>query len=73
MAEIELCPDCYWNSCVRKNDEWFTELCVSRIILNMKGLFTVACFIYITILKTNCNYSQTCPCIKVVPYTSGKI
>ncbi|CAC5414863.1 Protein kinase C-binding protein 1 [Mytilus coruscus] len=29
MAEIELCPDCYWNSCVRKNDEWFTELCRS--------------------------------------------
>ncbi|XP_069106879.1 MYND-type zinc finger-containing chromatin reader ZMYND8-like isoform X2 [Argopecten irradians] len=27
MNEIELCPDCYWNSCVRKNDEWFSETC----------------------------------------------
>ncbi|XP_078331384.1 uncharacterized protein LOC111122145 isoform X3 [Crassostrea virginica] len=27
MNEIELCPDCYWNSCIRKNDEWFSETC----------------------------------------------
>ncbi|XP_052763321.1 protein kinase C-binding protein 1-like isoform X2 [Mya arenaria] len=27
MNEIELCPDCYLNSCVRKNDEWFSETC----------------------------------------------
>ncbi|XP_060064439.1 MYND-type zinc finger-containing chromatin reader ZMYND8-like isoform X2 [Ylistrum balloti] len=27
MNEIELCPDCYWNSCVRKNEEWFSETC----------------------------------------------
>ncbi|XP_061179146.1 MYND-type zinc finger-containing chromatin reader ZMYND8-like [Saccostrea echinata] len=27
MNEIELCPDCYLNSCIRKNDEWFSETC----------------------------------------------
>ncbi|KAJ8321843.1 hypothetical protein KUTeg_000314 [Tegillarca granosa] len=27
MSEIELCPDCYLNSCIRKNDEWFSETC----------------------------------------------
>ncbi|KAK3611560.1 hypothetical protein CHS0354_018075 [Potamilus streckersoni] len=27
MNEIELCPDCYLNSCIRKNDEWFSEPC----------------------------------------------
>ncbi|KAK3088501.1 hypothetical protein FSP39_019930, partial [Pinctada imbricata] len=27
MNEIELCPDCYLSSCIRKNDDWFTEPC----------------------------------------------
>ncbi|XP_060590917.1 MYND-type zinc finger-containing chromatin reader ZMYND8-like isoform X3 [Ruditapes philippinarum] len=27
MNEIELCPDCYLNSCVRKDDEWFSDTC----------------------------------------------
>ncbi|KAL3892310.1 hypothetical protein ACJMK2_004527 [Sinanodonta woodiana] len=27
MNEIELCPDCYLNSCIRKNDDWFSEPC----------------------------------------------
>lgn len=27
MNEVELCPDCYLNSCIRKNDEWFSETC----------------------------------------------
>lgn len=31
MNEVELCPDCYLNSCIRKNDEWFSETCVSLL------------------------------------------
>lgn len=27
MNEIELCPDCYLNSCIRKDDDWFSEPC----------------------------------------------
>ncbi|XP_067665413.1 MYND-type zinc finger-containing chromatin reader ZMYND8-like [Haliotis asinina] len=27
MSEIEVCPDCYLNSCVKRNDEWFCEPC----------------------------------------------
>ena len=29
MNELELCPDCYLNSCIRKDDYWFSEPCVS--------------------------------------------
>lgn len=36
MNEVELCPDCYLNSCIRKNDEWFSETCVSPIAGNYR-------------------------------------
>ena len=49
MAEIELCPDCYWNSCVRKNDEWFTELCVGIAVLSQDKLYP--CTDYYTLIS----------------------
>ncbi|CAH1775641.1 unnamed protein product [Owenia fusiformis] len=27
MNEIEICPDCYMNSCIKRNDNWFCEPC----------------------------------------------
>ena len=28
-SEIEICPDCYKNSCAKPTDDWFCEPCVS--------------------------------------------
>ncbi|XP_035828757.1 protein kinase C-binding protein 1, partial [Aplysia californica] len=27
MSEIEVCPDCYWSSCVQSSSNWFCEPC----------------------------------------------
>ena len=33
MSEIEVCPDCYTSSCIKKVENWFCEPCVSLMHL----------------------------------------
>ena len=71
MSEIESCPDCYTNACIKKEENWFVLPCVSSDNEFPGDVLHLCCIFYPLELAGILSSVTTKPGMDCVSSTSG--